>query len=157
MKQNASVYFLMKACVEDEYVAETQNVYRDRWGRGIDNNQLMPVIKHQWQIAHAKRPCQLSKWYLHRVCIIQRAAISAASWKMHVDLSRVGRMDIRVEAKCVEKGRKGGLLFVFYLGGFGRSISIIYESESTWGTTYPKHFASVEIFSSQTCLIGRFL
>lgn len=72
-------------------IAETQNITID--GRGTDNSQLMPVIKHQWQIAHAKRPCQLSKWYLRRVCIIQRAAISAASWKMHVDLSRVDRMD----------------------------------------------------------------
>jgi len=88
-----SFCFRIKVSVENEYVAISRK-HRISSGRGTDNNQLMPVIKHQWQIAHAKRPCQLSKWYLRRVCIIQRAAISAASWKMHVDLSRVDRMDI---------------------------------------------------------------
>lgn len=33
-------------------------------GRGTDNNQLMPVIKHQWQIAHAERP------YRNDICVV---------------------------------------------------------------------------------------
>lgn len=132
MKRNLFLFLDKSGASEDEPRYCGKHGIPPIDGRGTDNNQLMPGIKHQWQIAHAKRPCQLSKWYLRRVCIIQRAAISAAHIVKNARRS-VARGSHGHTSRS-EAGRRE-VCFLFYSGSPSRL-----SSESTWGITYSMTF-----------------